>query len=342
MTQAVILHPCAAAPLRSKAGPRGTVGAALFLGCLFLSCAGPLQSQAARPVNPAGATAPQATLARHYQDGEKIAYTISCFNQGRAKTTAYEARAEGVVRKDASGVFVEDLTWADLNVNDEQVRLSAASRAFREPLSLAQGAKLSLPDLSSVQAALLDPISDLLAFYADLKIAMNQHTLTRAGDHAYVAYGAPISWADGKHVILGQDAVDFDVTLQSIDPATQIATVVVRHVPPAQPQIKLPASWMSERVGNTANNWVQVEKTPYGKYIAGVGQETFEVRIRIAAATGRIVSATLDNPVAVVERACTDAALTACGAPERYTLGRQITLRADPTPALAPALAPAR
>lgn len=345
MTQAGIPHPRTAARLRFVARPKKIFGAALLLGCVFFPSAGVLQAQVARPASPPAA-APQVTLARHYQDGAQIAYTINCFNQARAKTTAYEARAEGVVRKDASGAFVEDLAWTDLNVNDEQVRLSAASRAFREPLSLAPGAKLSLPSLSGVQPALLDPISDLLTFYADLKIAMNQHSLTRAGDHAYVPYGAPISWADGKHVILGQDAVDFDVTLQSIDPATQIATLVIRHVPPAQPQIKLPAPWMiesgrSERAGNSANNWVQVEKTPDGKYIAGVGQETFEVRIRIALATGRIDSATLDNPVTVSERACTDEALTACGAPERYTLGRQITLRADPTPALAPTQAPA-
>jgi hypothetical protein len=342
MAQSVVPHSCAAALLRSKAGGGRTIGAALLLSCLFLSSARPLLAQASRPASPPAPAAPQAALARHYQDGAQVAYTINCFNQGRAKTTAYEARVEGAVRKDASGAFVEDLAWTDLNVNDEQVRLSAASRAFREPLSLAQGAKLSLPDLCGVQPALLDPISDLLAFYADLKIAMNQHTLTRAGDHAYVPYGTPISWADGKRIILGQDAVDFDVTLKSIDPAAQIATVVIRHVPPAQPRIKLPAPWMSDRVGNSANNWVQVEKTPDGKYIAGVGQETFEVRIRIAVGTGRIVSATLDNPVAVVERACTDAALTACGAPGRYTLGRQITLRAEPAPALAPAQAPAR
>jgi hypothetical protein len=337
MTQAGIPYPRAAAGLPFSAQAKRTICAGIFLGSALVSSAGALRAQAARPASPLAAAAPQATLARHYQDGEKIAYTINGFNQARSKTTAYEARAEGTVRKDASGAFVEDLAWTDLNVNDEQVRLSAGSRAFHEPLSLAPGTKLSLPSLAGVQPALLDPISDLLAFYADLKIAMNQHTLTHAGDHAYVPYGAPVSWADGKHVILGQDAVDFDVTLQSIDPATQIATLVIRHVPPVQPQIKLAAPWMSERVGNSANNWVQVEKAADGKYIAAAGQETFEVRIRIAIATGRIVSATLDNPVTVSERACTDAALTACGAPERYTLGRQISLRADPTPALAPA-----
>ena len=86
---------------------------------------------------------------------------------------------------------------------------------------------------------------------------------------------------------------------------------------------------MNERVGNTANNWVQVEKGSDGKFVAGIGQETFNVEIKIALATGRILSATMDNPVVVSERVCTDAALTACGSPERYTVHRQITLRAD-------------
>jgi hypothetical protein len=94
----------------------------------------------------------------------------------------------------------------------------------------------------------------------------------------------------------------------------------------------LPATWMTERVGETANNWVQVEKTPDGKYIAGVGEETFDVQIQVALATGRILSALMENPVQVEERACTDAALTACGNPERYTIHREITLRGDQPP----------
>jgi hypothetical protein len=313
---------------------RKTAGtAALALLCLSLPSPGLLVAQAAGPMNATTAAAPPVALARHYQDGEKIAYTIGCLNQSPSKTTEYEARAEGVVSKDPAGIFVENLAWTDLHLNDDQVRLSAASRVFRQPLSLAKGFKLAIPDLSKVQSGLIGPIADLLTFYADVKIAMNQQTLTHAGDHAYVKYGAPNSWADGTHIILGEDAVDFDVTLQSIDQAAQVATLMVRHVPPAQPRIKLPAPWMSERVGSAANNWVQVEKGSNGKYIAGVGQETFDVEIKLALATGRIVSATMDNPVDVLERVCTDAALTACGAPERHSIHRRITLRADPTSA---------
>jgi hypothetical protein len=251
-------------------------------------------------------------------------------NQSRSQTVEYEARAEGAARKDPSGIFVEEFAWTDLQWNDEQVRLLAASRAFREPLSLAQGFKLSIPNLSSVQTGLIGPITDLLTFYADVKIAMNQKGLVRPGDHVYVKYGAPNSWADGTHVVLGQDAIDFDITLQSIDRATQIATLVVRHVPPAQPQIKLPAAWMADPSGGSANNWVQIEKSSDGKYVAGVGLETFDVEIKIALSTGRIVSATMDNPIEVLERDCDDAALAVCGPPDRYRIRRQISLESVP------------
>lgn len=302
-----------------------TTAIVLFFNLLSISN---LLSQGVKGIN----AAPQSVLARHYQDGEKIAYSINSLNQSRGNSNEYEARAEGVVSKDASGIFAETFAWTDLQLNDQQIRLSPGSLAFREPLSLAPGSRLAIPPLNRVQAGLIAPITDLLTFYADVKIAMNQK-LGRAGDHAYVKFGAPSSWADGSKVVLGEDSVDFDVTLRSIDQATQTATLVVRHVPPAQPQIKSPAAWMGDRVGNSPNNWVQVEKLPDGKYIASIGQETFNVEIKLALATGRILSATLDNPVQVLERACDDAALTACGNPERYTIHRQISLHADSTPA---------
>jgi hypothetical protein len=319
-----------AQPAPRKSGTQSVCACSVTLAMLVIAGAVSLQSQQAARTNDPTLSRP---LARQYQVGEKIAYTISCINHARAKTTEYEARAEGAVQKDAAGVFVEQLSWTDLEINADQLRLSAASRAFHEPLSLAPGAKLSIPPLNNVQPDLIGPIADLLTFYADVKIAMNQKTLLHPGDHAYVKYGAPNSWADGKRVVAGEESIDFDVKLQSIDQANGYATLVVRHVPPAQPQIKLPAAWMTERVGDTANNWVQVEKTSDGKYIAGVGEETFDVQIQVALATGRILSALMENPVQVEERACSDAALTACGSPEHYTIHREINLRGDQPPA---------
>ncbi|HEY0784463.1 MAG TPA: hypothetical protein VGD62_01250, partial [Acidobacteriaceae bacterium] len=146
----------------------------------------------------------------------------------------------------------------------------------------------------------------------------------------------PNSWADGTQVVLGQDAIDFDLTLQSIEPSTQnatqiktqIATLVVRHLPPAQQKIQLAAPWMREPVGSAPNNWVEVEKNK-GGYDAEVGLETFAATIRLSLPSGRILSATLENPVDVRARSCDDASLTTCGPPQTYRIVRHITIEAD-------------
>lgn len=272
-------------------------------------------------------------LTRHYQAGETIAYQMQGINQSPQQTIRYEATVTGMVTKGAAaGDFTEDLRWTDIRVNGQTIPLSAASQQFREPLSLALGYRLSVPDLSKVQPILIGPITDLLTFYADVQLAMRQTGLTRAGDHIYIKHGLPNSWTDGIYTLLGQDSIDFDLTLLSVDPTTRTATLIVRHVPPAQPQIKLPAPWMHTPVGSSQNNWVQVQKISSGKYAAAVGQESFEADIKLLLPAGRIISATLDNPVDVLERDCNDEALTVCAAPVHYRIRRQITLTAEPRP----------
>lgn len=280
--------------------------------------------------------APQPTLLkRNYQTGETIAYQMQGINQSPQRTIRYEAHVNGLVRKDDAGDLVEDLRWSDLHVNGQTFPLSPASQQFRELLSLSSNYKLSIPDLSKVQPILIGPITDLLTFYADVQLAMRQTGLVHPGDHVYIKHGLPNSWADSTYTLIGQDSIDFDLTLLSIDPATQTATLIVRHVPPAQPQIKLPATWMYPSVGSSRNNWVQVQKTADSKYAAAVGQESFEADIKLSLPTGRILSATLDNSVDVLERDCDDEALTVCAAPTHYRIRRQIKLMAEGNPAAA-------
>ena len=64
-------------------------------------------------------------------------------------------------------------------------------------------------------------------------------------------------------------------------------------------------------------------------HTAEVGKETFEADIKLALPTGRILSASMDNPVDVLARECIDAARTVCGDPVRYRIRRHITLEAD-------------
>jgi hypothetical protein len=265
-------------------------------------------------------------LVRHYKDGETLSYHMKASNQGRNQTIRYEADAKGVVKKDDSGDFIESFQWSGLSFNGQSVPLPANASNFRQTLSLDPAVSPSPPDFSRVIPMLIGPSADLLTFYADLWLVIKQGTLIHPGDHAYVKHGTPSSWADGTRTLIGQDSIDFDVKLLDVDTEAGTAKLVVRHVPPAQPQIKVPAKWLEVPVADAPNNWIEVTKTDSGKYLAEVGKETFDVEMNVSLADGRILSATMDNPVAVLARECVDETLTQCGEPEHYQIRRQIDL----------------
>ena len=265
-------------------------------------------------------------LTRHYSEGESLAYHMKATNQGRNGTIRYEADARGVVKKNAAG-FVEEYAWSNLAYNGQAMNLPAGD--FRQPLSLDPNAPPGLPDFSHVNPMLIGPVADMLNFYVDEWLAIKQ-SLRKSGDHVYVKHGGPNSWADGVQTILGEDSIDFDVTLSEVNESAHTARVIVRHVPPETPKIQTPAKWMEPPVADTPNNWVEVSKTNGGKYLAEIGKETFDVELTISLADGKILSATMDNPVAAMARECTDAALTQCGDPEHYQIRRQVEIRLVP------------
>jgi hypothetical protein len=130
-------------------------------------------------------------------------------------------------------------------------------------------------------------------------------------------------------VLVGEDAVDFDLTLTAIDRIARIATLRIKHVPPKEPKIRVPADWMRAPVGGTPNNWVQVRKSR-DTYVASVGQETFDVLLRIRLSDGVILSASMENPVITVERRCTDAELRRCDEPHPGRIFRRIEMFLEP------------
>lgn len=262
-------------------------------------------------------------LARKYHEGEKILYHMKATNRGGLNSVSYEVLAEGEVKKDG-GQFFEEIGWSNLSVNGKPVELPEASRNLRQIVSLVPDPKYTkFPDLSKVHPLLIGPVTDLATFYVDMMVA-HGHKLVRAGDHFRVEHGTPASWADGYRVIVGQDSIDFDVTLTKLDPSSHSAVITVRHVPPQQPQIKIPAEWMRTPVSDAPNNWVQVSKSKDGKYLAQVGKETFTADITISLDDGRILSAAMDNPVDAIGRECEDAALQNCGQPKQFQIRREI------------------
>ena len=274
----------------------------------------------------------ESVLSRHYKEGEALAYHMSATNQGRTGTIRYEADANGTVKKNSSGHFTEEFLWTGLRFAGQPVPVSGDTGGFRQELSLDPTVPPSLPDFRHVDPRLIGPCADLLTFYADLWLAIKQEMLIKAGQHAYVKHGTPNSWADGRRTILGQDSIDFDITLPEVHRENGLAKLIVRHVPPAESQIKVPAKWMEAPVLDTPNNWVEVSKTDKTDYpyLGEIGKETFDVQISLDLRDGKILSAIMDNPVTVMARECEDVVLEHCGAPEHYEIRRQIEIRSAP------------
>ena len=287
-----------------------------WLIALFVLAATPVVAQT--PTHP--------PLARQYQAGQALAYRMTADNDG----WHYTVEARAVVARDAGGTFHEDYAWSNLVSDGQAATLSPAMTAWRQSLSLDPDRMPAPPDLSQADPRLIGPITDLMTFYADLWLAAKFNRLNAPGDHFYFPNPMVPSWADGTRVLTGADAIDFDMTLKSLDATAGTAVLEVRHVPPPQPKLHLPAPWMSSVLAGPANNWVEVRKLDDGTFRAAVGVETFDVDITVSTRDGHMLRAEMTNPVKTVERICTDAALTQCGDAKPHDILRKVEIEQIP------------
>jgi hypothetical protein len=282
--------------------------------CVVSSCPPLATAQSAASPNP---------LHRQYREGERLTYHMKGINE----SWRYEIDAEAVVKKDTSGHFFEEYQWAHMASDGKPLPLSPSAAGYRQKLTLDPSQIPSAPDLKNADPRMIGPITDLMTFYVDLWLPNKLGVLRKAGDHFYFHnFMPPASWADGQRVLVGEDAVDFDMTLKSVDPPSGTALLEVRHVPPQKPALHFKAEWMKEPVASTPNNWIEITKSADGKFQAAAGLETFTVDITLSTADGHIVSATMENPVITVERLCEDESLTKCTDPRRHEILRKIEI----------------
>ena len=262
-------------------------------------------------------------LQRQYHEGEALVYKMTAVNEA----WHYAIQADGVVKKDATGAYYEEYRWSNMQSGGQPMQLSAETAAFRQRLSLDPNQNPSGPDLTKVDPRMIGPITDFMTFYVDMWLANKVGQLKKVGDHFYFRNPMPASsWADGTHVLIGESAIDFDMTLKTVDAAAGTAVLVVKHVPPEKSAVKLPAAWMQTPVGDLPNNWVGVQKEQDGRYTAAVGEENVNVEIKVSLADGKILSATMDNPVKTIERTCEDLALTKCGEAKPHDILRKVEI----------------
>lgn len=265
----------------------------------------------------------QSVLQRHYTEGQSLVYRMT----GTNEAWHYTIRAEGTVKRDANGRFFEEYAWSGMESNGQSAPLRADTAEFRQRLTLDPNQMPSVPDLTKVDPKLIGPITDFMTFYTDVWLATKIGNFKKAGDHFYFANPmAASSWADGTRTVLGESAIDFDMTLKSVDEAAGTAVLEVKHVPPAKQHVKLPAEWMTTPLGERPNNWVGVTKEQDGSYTAAVGEENFVVDVTLSTVDGKVMSAVMDNPVKTIERSCKDAALTDCTPAKPHQIVRKVQI----------------
>jgi hypothetical protein len=263
-------------------------------------------------------------LRRTYTAGEVFKYKLE-LNYSEAGTESRSvSKAAAVVKKRGDGVFYELWQWTGAQKNGADVELPPESLEFRQLLSLDPGFKLAIPDLSRI-VPLIEPVVDTLTFYADLQLAVQKGLLLKPGEHIFIEHGLPNSW-EGGPTLLGRDCIDFDLTVTTVAPGENTATLKALHVPPAQGCGVPPAAWLGKPVGDTPNNWYQVRKEGKYAYVVGAAKETFDDEIIISLSDGHIVSASQLNQVAGEKRTCADELLTKCGAPARFSIVRALHL----------------
>jgi hypothetical protein len=264
----------------------------------------------------------QPPLHRAYIEGQTLHYRMRGVNEA----WHYSADAKGIVKKDGNGSFYEDFGWSNLMTDGKPETLVPGMAGYSQHLSLDPTVFPGAPNLSGVDPKMIGPVTDLMTFYVDYWLAAKFNQLLKPGDHFYFANPTVPSWADGQRVIVGEDAIEFDMTLKSVDAAKGIAELEVRHVPPPQARIHLAASWMQAPQPGQVNNWVQVMRTGDGQYLAAVGQEYFDVQLTISLADGRILHGAMRNPVDTMERLCSDTKLTQCDEAKPHHVMRTIEI----------------
>lgn len=281
-----------------------------FSGCSTLVSREPAANTLEKPIQ------------RQYQEGEVLKYRIqmSHFYDG-SLTSKYDAVATGVVKKDTQGSFSEEFQWTSISDDDKQAKFTETDNNFRQILSLSPPFKLSIPkELTSLSHFLIGPVTDFLTFYVDESLIIRKaSTLQKSGDHIYLNTAVASSWG------AGQDCLDFNVLLSSVDHYTQVAQIVVSHLPPSKICITPPAQWMTEQVTDSPNNWYNIENEN-GKWLASTGKETFDVQQVIDISNGKTLSATMDNPVEFQTRICADEKLSNCSKPTTHKIVRKLTL----------------
>ena len=270
----------------------------------------------------------QSILNRRYQDGEVIKYHIyhSYFENGVLKEIQ-EGNALSKTVAEPAGGFHESVTWKRLTSNGKEVK---ADPNYKQILTLDPKSKLKMAIPPPTMMNRL--VFDTLNFFANEFVAISKANLIQPGDHALLNGKGVNSWKNPQTgIILGADCLDYDVMLLALN--GRHATVRVVNIPPLSAcEIALPEgnwSWLKNQLGEPENNLFQIQKQADGKFMAFSGIEIVDTIMQIDIESGKILSASMHNPVVRQVAICYDEKGNGCEKPKQESLSGETFLNIE-------------
>lgn len=248
-------------------------------------------------IGSAALAADQFSYERKYQIGEQCEYLLTrnyyLNTQWQHKATA----AASLVVVETENLLADQVQWLSLLKSDVSGTTDLSAEAKKVDsyfMSLQAGGPLKVPPLKVPQ--MVGMITDFLTFF----VAVSPHVGTPNVKSVGEIYVAPQStkgdWSDGQAVIIGEDCIHPRVEMTDLN--SLVVTYKTSFLAPTSDQvcITMNKDWMVEPVDvGTPNNFQQITSDGSGKFNVMWGHEFFVVTSQVERATGKLLSANMDN-----------------------------------------------
>jgi hypothetical protein len=259
-------------------------------------------------------TAPQ-TFHRDYAPGESYRYKMvrtyeenGAFKREEIAESLHEVPEEGPPRERIS---FTSLTKRTAEGTEDLSAAIAKFPAYETSVSATSNPELSaLPDLKGWDMGVVGPVTDLHTFLIAVSHQVGADKISEPGQTYTTGEAAKASWANGENIPVGEDCIQISITL--LESTDDRATYETRFMPPTEACLTPLKPWMEAPVvEGTPNNFQQ--QMMMGPMAAAMwGREQFVITSTIRRSDGRILSATMDNPLTLMLKVGCDPNLDSC------------------------------
>jgi hypothetical protein len=289
----------------------------IFLCMGLIGCVTTRSSQNGILINPAHAiNADSFDYQRRYVPDEQYSYLLKrTYLQNGAWSSTGEALSHHKVSIER-GVGIENVNWPTYWFKNKKYPKGRdlgndAKSIGAYEISLDPNGPLEIPSLNLVPPSMVANVTDLNAFYVAISPQAGIRQLKQVGDH-YDGKSVRGDWGGTPGTPTGEDCVQLRLELTGLSATTANVKTTFLPSPLGCEGFSFKTAWMVPPVsGTTANNFQEVTHSGK-KFDVMWGQEEFTINSVIDRSSGKILSATMENPLHLKLKAGCDQNLENC------------------------------